>query len=197
METKDFSALIHISKILEGLTIPWFVAGGYAIDLFLGRISREHKDVDLCIFRDTLPQVLEFFSNWERHIIEPSTKSPVFINNSSFQPSPLQHELHFKKGATEIEFLLISRHQGQVVYRRDDRIRIAVEDFSMKSFVPFVAPEWQLLFKAKEAGEKDNLDFDNCLPYLNHNRAVWLLHALEITLPDNEWINQLRTKIDQ
>ena len=30
---------------------PWFIAGGWAIDLFLGRKTREHADVDFALSR--------------------------------------------------------------------------------------------------------------------------------------------------
>jgi Aminoglycoside-2''-adenylyltransferase len=33
------------------LHVPWWIAGGWAIDLFLGRQTREHEDLDVLILR--------------------------------------------------------------------------------------------------------------------------------------------------
>jgi len=30
---------------------PWFIAGGWAVDLFLGRVTRSHKDIEIAIVR--------------------------------------------------------------------------------------------------------------------------------------------------
>lgn len=191
MTDSDFSPITALATTLEKLPIPWFVAGGYAIDLFLGRITREHHDIDCCAFRDTLPQLLEFFSDWERYIIEPTTKTPVPIDSALFHPSPSQHELHFRRAGTVIEFLLLARENDLVIFRRDPRLSIPFSDFSRHSIAPFVAPEWQLLFKAKDARPKDTADFKSCLPFLDQKQREWLVNALQTTLPECSWIAEL------
>ena len=42
--------------LLDGLPVPWWVAGGWAIEAFTG-VAREHEDIDLSIFRRDLPAV--------------------------------------------------------------------------------------------------------------------------------------------
>jgi hypothetical protein len=39
------------------LSVPWWIAGGWALDLFLGQVSRSHADIDVGIFRADAPQV--------------------------------------------------------------------------------------------------------------------------------------------
>jgi hypothetical protein len=46
-----FDPLSEQLRHVEGLPVPWYVAGGWAIDLFLGRVTRDHRDVDLAIAR--------------------------------------------------------------------------------------------------------------------------------------------------
>ena len=55
----------------NGFHEPWFVAGGWAIDLFLERVTREHGDIDFCVFRDSLGILLAHFSAWERIVCIP------------------------------------------------------------------------------------------------------------------------------
>ena len=52
MSDKDFSDVIQAVKLFEGYERPWAVCGGWAIDLFLNRVTRSHKDVDFAILRN-------------------------------------------------------------------------------------------------------------------------------------------------
>src|SRR5947207_12481576 len=44
-------ALESITTLLSPLEMTWGFCGGWAIDLFLNRITRLHKDVDVAILR--------------------------------------------------------------------------------------------------------------------------------------------------
>lgn len=47
----SFSAVLNAVRVLDGYDLPWAVCGGWAIDLFLDRITRPHKDVDFVVLR--------------------------------------------------------------------------------------------------------------------------------------------------
>ncbi|WP_027341226.1 nucleotidyltransferase domain-containing protein [Hamadaea tsunoensis] len=38
-----------IATVLSGVDVPWYVAGGWAVDLWLGRISRAHEDLEIAV----------------------------------------------------------------------------------------------------------------------------------------------------
>src|SRR3712207_5969706 len=40
-----------IAALMADFDWPWAFCGGWAIDLWLGRVTREHKDVDILVFR--------------------------------------------------------------------------------------------------------------------------------------------------
>jgi hypothetical protein len=42
---------LRVAQIMAGFRYPWVVCGGWAIDLFIKRISRQHQDVDIGIWR--------------------------------------------------------------------------------------------------------------------------------------------------
>ena len=46
-----FEPVRKIAAIMHGFGKPWFVAGGWAVDLFLGRETRAHEDIEVSIFR--------------------------------------------------------------------------------------------------------------------------------------------------
>lgn len=56
---------------LEGLTVPWWIAGGYAIDAFAASGRREHGDIDISVFAGDQIAVQAHFSSWELQCADP------------------------------------------------------------------------------------------------------------------------------
>jgi Aminoglycoside-2''-adenylyltransferase len=46
------------ADLLSAARLPWWIAGGWALDLFLGKGTRAHKDLDIGIFRKDAAIVL-------------------------------------------------------------------------------------------------------------------------------------------
>jgi hypothetical protein len=59
------------------------------------------------------------------------------------------------------------------------------------SGVPIVAPEVQLLYKARHAGEKDEHDLRLVSGALTGTRRAWLREALELVHPGHRWLEEL------
>jgi hypothetical protein len=57
--------------------------------------------------------------------------------------------------------------------------------------VPIVAPEVQLLYKARHAQKKDEHDFELVVPHLRGAPRAWLRAALELVHPGHRWIQAL------
>lgn len=47
----------EVTDVLADLDCAWWVAGGWALDLHLGRQTRAHADVDVLVLRDDLSKV--------------------------------------------------------------------------------------------------------------------------------------------
>src|SRR6185369_6704800 len=43
------------AAVLAGTPVPWAVAGGWAVDLHLGRATRDHEDLEIAIPRADFP----------------------------------------------------------------------------------------------------------------------------------------------
>src|SRR5215216_6326971 len=65
MDTKDFARPLEIAALMAGFDRPWFVAGGWAIDLYLGRVRRAHKDLDIALFREDQLALQSYLSSWD------------------------------------------------------------------------------------------------------------------------------------
>ncbi len=50
-----------VAERLDGCGVPWAVAGGWALDLFAGTISRAHADLEITVPRADFPQIAAAF----------------------------------------------------------------------------------------------------------------------------------------
>src|SRR5689334_12704830 len=55
----------EVAALFAALPVPWWVAGGWAIDLFLGRQTREHEDIDIQVLRRDQHAVRALFGVWD------------------------------------------------------------------------------------------------------------------------------------
>ena len=56
---------------------PWWICGGWAVDLWLGRTTRPHADTDVGCFRCDLPDMLEAMTGWGVYAAENGTLTPL------------------------------------------------------------------------------------------------------------------------
>lgn len=54
-----------VIALMEGFPAPWCIGGGWSIDLFVGKATRPHADVDLVIFRKDQRAIHRYFAEWE------------------------------------------------------------------------------------------------------------------------------------
>src|SRR4051812_41298210 len=108
-----------------GFDHPWCIAGGWAIDLMVGRATREHKDVEIALFREDQHLLRSFLQDWEFFIAV----------NQQFASWPEEkmlnlplHELHATSPAgAKLEFLLNERDAIDWIYRREFSVRRPIE----------------------------------------------------------------------
>jgi hypothetical protein len=54
------SAPERLGALLAELQCPWYICGGWALDLYLNRVTREHKDIDIAVARSDQWVVREY-----------------------------------------------------------------------------------------------------------------------------------------
>ncbi len=59
--------------------------------------------------------------------------------------------------------------------------------------IPYLAPEIQLLYKAKQPRPKDEADLARTLPYLDPESHQWLTQALALVHPGHPWLTRLES----
>ena len=58
-----------IARLLERVRRPWYVAAGWAIDLFLGGERREHEDLEIAVPNTRFDEVAEVLDGFEIFVI--------------------------------------------------------------------------------------------------------------------------------
>jgi hypothetical protein len=182
------ATLQHALAPMVGCPVPWWVAGGWAIDLFLGRQTRHHHDVDIAILRRDQATVQRHLADWSLRWVESRSGGRFHPWRAEEGLAWPIHEIHGKhpNGAT-IE-LLLNEAAGDIWhFRRDPRIARPLSRVARTTpaGVPFLAPEVVLLYKAQEGRASDQADFANVRVALDVEQVAWLTQALRLAYGDH------------
>lgn len=179
--------------ILATGDIPWAVAGGWAIDCFLGRETREHADLDLAIWRADQHKLRSaLIPNWVPEVADNGVLRPW--SSEEWLSLPL-HEIQARPVNREggsLEFLLNERDATAWIYRRDPEVRRNLDRaILVREDIPYLAPEIVLLYKARAPRATDESDFRLALPVLTTEQRVWLRLAIARARVDHPWLEDL------
>jgi hypothetical protein len=189
----DHIPLGELVGLLEGLTAPWWIAGGYAIDAFAGSGRREHDDIDFSAFHRDQLAVQEHLTAWELQCADPPGTLRQWMRGETLAPQI--HDIWARRDAEDAwRFQLMLNPGGPegLVFRRDARISAPLEEATfVKDGVRYLSPEWQLLFKSRGLRAKDEKDFEDCLPLMSWEQRTWLRAQLKLTSPGHDWLTRL------
>jgi hypothetical protein len=178
--------------------VPWWIAGGYAIELAVGRAVREHGDIDVLVLRRDQAAVQRALAGWDWHAADPpGTLRPwrpgevlrAGVHDIWCRPGP--------GGPWRVQVMLDECDGGDWVSRRDSRVRRPVSGLGLVTAdgVPYLAPEVQLFYKAKSPRPKDETDLAAVLPLLAGSQREWLSEALDLAYgPGHPWQARLTAR---
>ncbi len=174
---------------MAGFAGPWWVAGGFAIEAFLGRVIREHGDIDIGVLRRDHVGLQSQLSGWDLHCADPpGTLRPWRTAEQLEVPI---HDIWVRRTGGEpwrFQLMLDDSDGMDWIYRRDNRIRRPLETLTFEAGgVRYLAPEVQLLYKAPGRRPKDQSDFEAAIPLLSAAQRKWLGDSLALAHPDHPW----------
>lgn len=169
------------------------VAGGWALDLFLGKVTRAHQDLDIGIFRQAAPIVLAALPDWECFEAKDGALSKIAAGRV---PRTEVNSLWCRRSTSsqwELELMLDELDGDSWIFRRDLRIRrpLSIAIRRSSDGIAYLAPEIQLLYKARATRAQDQADFDRVVPHLENNPRAWLRESLMSIHPEHPWISVL------
>jgi hypothetical protein len=199
---REVKALLEVAEALGNLRAPFYFAGGWAIDLHLGRVTRDHHDIDALVMRRDhllLHKALKQFS-LKKIIPHPDGKPP---NRGAIVEWPAGERLElpvhqinaYRTGESEPAFqvMLAESRGSDWIFRRNPDVSMPISKMGFHPLwgLPYLAPEIVLLFKAKHLEARDRVDFDHAIPALSVDARRWLRDATEKTHPGHEWLKVL------
>lgn len=191
----DHLPLHEVTALLRDLQVPWWVAGGFAIDIVAGSGRRQHDDVDIGIFADDQLALRQHLDGWDLHFADPPGTLQPWVSNERLAEHV--HDIWVRRHADDpwrFQIMLNPGNSTEFVYRRDSRVRLPFDEGThVVDGVRYLAPELQLLFKSRAPRAKDLEDFRDCLPALTTGQRQWLAGTLALVDPLNDWISQLAT----
>ncbi|HEY6300480.1 MAG TPA: hypothetical protein VIW95_12650 [Candidatus Binatus sp.] len=186
---------------MAGLRAPFYFVGGWAIDLHLGRVTREHHDVDVLVMRRDHLGLHKALKQFSLKKIIPHPEG--LVNRGTLVEWPagerLELPIHqinaYRAGQTEPAFqvMLEESSDSEWIFRRNPEVRMPISRMGFYPLwgLPYLAPEIELLFKAKHLEARDRIDFDNARTALSADARRWLRDAIEKTHPGHEWLKAL------
>lgn len=179
-----------VAERLSGAPPCWYVAAGWALDLFVGGLGRAHSDLEIGVPRDRFAEIADAFPGYEWDVVGDGRVWPYP------EEADHHHQTWLREPATGQYRLDVFRepYRGdRWVCRRDDSITLPHAELILRTAdgIPYVVPEVVLLFKAKARRAKDESDFRRALPALNEARRSRLSGWLSRVHPGHPWLDTL------
>ena len=198
-----FEPVHAVGSLLSGLAVPWWITGGWAIDLSVGHVTRDHADVNVMMLeRDE--HALRGLTGVDIQLIADGQPPGPWPAGRRLTAVPDPGPDHGPKGGPgrpmgpdrlvlrgedlplPAEVIPASAVGAIWVYKEGSRvfIRPLADITRYRQGIPFLAPEVVLLIKARPGLDKpgrdnDQRDFEAALPVLSAEQRSWLKDAIE------------------
>lgn len=184
----------ELSQRLDGVSRPWCVVGGWALDLWQGSKTREHDDLEFTVLREDLGIFRRKLGDMEFYTVNDGTIEPLPADQ---HPAPEIFQIWcFDRpaGCWRTDMMIEPGTNDTWVYKRNPEItRPRIEIVSLTADgIPYLNPSAVLLFKAKHRRPKDEDDFARARPKLPLSERLWLRDCLERLHPGHDWVGALR-----
>jgi hypothetical protein len=183
-----------VSALIDRISVPWCIVGGWAIDLFLDAETRTHADIEIEILRSDFDAVRRRLkSHFHFFAAGSGNLTPLDIME---KPALDIHQVwcaDLPRMAWKLDIMFGEGDADVWRYRRNPAIERSrtLMTLETRERIPFLNPAGVLLFKAKHMREKDIVDFGNVLPRMTAQDRAWLGCSLEKAHPGHAWIERI------
>ena len=182
-----------VADSLRSFGGTWSLCGGWAVDAWLGRVTRDHADVDVAMFMDEQARIWHELRDWSlvAHDTPDASHDIPWDGHDLGFPA----HLHADRFAPKREIQLNERESGEWLLQREPRIALPFPRFAVASGwgIPTMAPEAVLFYKGADTNRRphDEQDFDALGPHLDAGQRAWLQAALRLIDPGHSWLERL------
>lgn len=184
--------LARVAALLQQYPTTWALCGGWAVDAWLGRTTREHCDVDVSVFIDEQAAVRNYFTDgW---LLNAHDR----VDGDGSQPwdgrvVEFPGHVHAYADGFNLDIQLDRRDgDGWLFGTRVGTLPIEHCIRTSPWGMPTLAPEALLFYKGLGLiRPHDEADFTLLAPTLTTNERAWLRGALAILRPEHQWLAAL------
>jgi hypothetical protein len=188
-----------VRSLLSSAPFQWWIAGGWALDLFTGEQSRPHFDTDVAVARRDQTAAQRYLHGWDFRYALPGSHDPVIFEPWEVGQS-LGHKIHGSwarenpDSPWRFEFLLHEIEQDIWSFRYGPGVRHPLSRIgdSTADGIFYLRPEITLLYKAARLRELDDADFHRVLPHLSSGQRAQLATDIIHCWPEHPWLGLLR-----
>ena len=182
------------ASVLQGLAASWWIAGGWAIDAFLGHQTRDHADLDFAALRRDQFVVREHLADWDLH---------AAVGDGRLRPWAVGEELPIsvhdiwcrrnESSGWNMQLMLEDAEEDTWLFRRDHRVKRPLASLVQTiDAIPYLSVEIQLLYKARDHSiDKNHADWLSSASRLTIDQRSWLKNALTVAHPNHPWLASL------
>ena len=190
----------QVAELLAGVQAPWYVAAGWAIDLFLGEERREHEDLEIAVPRVRFPEIAERLSGFELFVPDSDLTDPGLVWPFAQAPSALagNHQTWVREpdertlAARRLPRAL-RRRRLDLPARRTDQAALSRRDRADRRRHPVRATGARpaLQGEAASCGRRTRPTSRQCYRGSGSDRRQWLADALRLVHPGHPWSERL------
>jgi Aminoglycoside-2''-adenylyltransferase len=180
----------QVLEVLGDFARPWWIAGGWAIDAFT-RTARPHEDIDVSIFRKDVPELRRALD--KRFHLWSAGGGLRPVDDRWPEPHPDADQIWVREHALApwlVDVVLNGDRDGAWISRRDPAFVRPLDEvtWAANDGVCYLLPELVLIFKARLARSKDDVDFERAWPLLDGRQRAMLREYLLRELPGHRWL---------
>jgi hypothetical protein len=184
----------EVLNLFADAPFQWALAGGYAIEQFLRGSIRDHGDIDIIVFRDEQQHLHDWLHDWHLYAADPPGSLRAW-NKGEYLPIEI-HDIWLHRAGTDawqLQLMLVEVETDEWFFRRNRAIRGKRRDLIISyDSIPCIRPEIQLMYKARQPRQKDERDFQACLPLLTAEARHWLSTSISRMFPEGHpWLQHL------
>jgi hypothetical protein len=197
-----------VANLMSTFHPEWALCGGWAVDAWLDRQTRNHVDVDIAVFCGAERAIFNHLAGWpliahDAQVADDTSEPwdgrrlvlPAHIHGRSpDMPRGLPDRLEEPGWAGfSLDIQLNERSGRHWVFSREPRVAMSLRRGVRASAwgVPTAVPEVLLFYKSKDMRAHDELDFLALLPHLTEEQYNWLREAISLVHPGHPWLAHL------
>lgn len=175
------------TRLFSEAPFRWWISAGHAFELHIGKTWRSHEDLDVGVCTSQVAEAYGWLSDWELHVAAAGRLTPW--DGRRLDAARSENNVWARESADSpwrFDLTVGPCTPQDWVYRRDPSVTRPWNHavLQSQSGVPYLAPDLQLLFKAKHPRPKDHIDAERVIPVLDSQARSFLAQHLS---PEHPW----------